>query len=154
MTVLALAFAMGFVAGLRSMTPPAVIAWAAHLRWFHLQSQALAWINAGAAVIVFSLLACGEMIADKMSSVPKRTAFAPLLARILTGAFCGACLCDAGSRSMAAGVALGAIGAIAGAFAGYALRARLPQTLHSSDRPVAVAEDLVAVGLAIFIASR
>ena len=35
MSYIALALGMGFAAGLRSLTPPAVVAWAAHLGWFH-----------------------------------------------------------------------------------------------------------------------
>ena len=49
MTVLALTFVIGLLNGLRSFTPPAAVAWAAHLRWIKLQG-ALALIGSVPAV--------------------------------------------------------------------------------------------------------
>jgi uncharacterized membrane protein len=43
--VVALAFGIGLVAGLRSFTAPAVTAWAAHLHWLSLASSHLAFIG-------------------------------------------------------------------------------------------------------------
>ena len=48
--------------------------------------------------------------------------------------------------------ALGGIGGIVGAFLGYSIRRRLD--LHIKDLVVAVCEDVVAVGLALFLVSR
>ena len=90
--VFALAIGIGVVAGLRSLMAPAVIAWAAHLGWLHLQGTSLGFMGSKAAVIIFSLLAIGELIGDKLPRVPKRTATAPLLARIVTGGLSAACL--------------------------------------------------------------
>ena len=53
---------------------------------------------------------------------------------------------------MLAGTLLGGIGGIVGAFLGYGIRRRLD--LHIKDLVVAVCEDLVAVGLALFFVSR
>src|SRR2546430_13556787 len=39
---------------------------------------------------ILSLLAIGELIADKMPKTPSRTSLVPLLARILMGGLCGA----------------------------------------------------------------
>ena len=150
--VFVLAFGIGIVAGLRSLTAPAVVAWAVHLSWVNLQGSALAFMGSTAAVAIFSLLAIGELIADKLPTIPKRTAPASLTARIVTGAFCGACLCAAGAQSLVAGALLGAIGAIVGAFLGYSIRRHLD--LHINDVVVAVCEDVVTVGLALFLVSR
>ncbi len=49
MTLL-LAFALGIVAGQRSMTAPAAVAWAAHFDWLHLESTPLAFLDSGAAL--------------------------------------------------------------------------------------------------------
>jgi uncharacterized membrane protein len=87
---LAMALGIGIVAGLRSLTAPAVVAWAAHLGWLNLQGSSLAFMGSTAAVGMFSLLALGELIADKLPGIPRRTAIAPLLARICTGALSGA----------------------------------------------------------------
>ena len=104
------------------------------------------------AVAVFSLLAIGELVADKLPTTPKRTAPAPLLARITTGGLCGACLCAAVGKSLLAGALLGGIGGVVGAFLGYGIRRRLD--LHIKDLVVAVCEDMVAVSLALFLVSR
>lgn len=57
---LLLAFAIGFVAGLRSMTAPAAVAWAAYLGWIHLQGSPLAFMGSILAVGLFTLAALAE----------------------------------------------------------------------------------------------
>ena len=86
---------IGIVAGLRSLLAPAVVAWAAHFGWLNLHGAPLAFMGSTIAVAVFSLFAIGELVGDKLPKTPKRTALAPLLARILTGGLCGASLCAA-----------------------------------------------------------
>ena len=142
------------MAGLRSLTAPAVVAWGAHLGWLNLHGSPLAFMGSTTAVAIFSLLAIGELIADKLPMIPKRTAPAPLIARIVTGGLCGACLCAAVGKSLLAGALLGGIGGIVGAFLGYSVRRRLVNNLHIKDLVVAVCEDVVAVGLALFLVSR
>ena len=134
------------------MTAPAVVAWAAHLGWLNLHDSPLAFMGSMAAVAVFSLLAIGELIADKLPIIGKRIAPAPLIARIVTGALCGACLCTAGAKSVLAGTLLGALGAVIGAFVGYGIRKRLD--LYIKDLVVALCEDAVAIGLALFLVWR
>jgi uncharacterized membrane protein len=151
---LALALGIGIVAGLRSLTAPAVVAWAAHLGWLNLQGSRLAFVGSTVAVIVFSLLAIGELIADKLPGTPRRTALAPLLARIATGVLGGACFGVAANRSLLPACLLGGIGGVIGAFAGYEVRRRLVTRLHLKDFIVAIFEDLIAIGLAFFLVSR
>lgn len=150
--VFVLALGIGIVAGLRSLTAPAVVAWGAHVGWLNLQGSLLAFMGSAVAVAIFSVLAIGELIADKLPMMSKRTAPAPLMARIITGGLCGACLCAATGQSLIAGALLGGIGGIVGAFLGYGIRRRLD--LHIKDLVVAVCEDVVAVGLALFLVSR
>jgi uncharacterized membrane protein len=151
---LALALGIGIVAGLRSLTAPAAIAWAAHLGWLDLQGSRLAFMASTVAVAVFSLLAIGELIGDKLPKTPRRTAIAPLLARIFSGALCGACLGAATNRPLLPAALLAGIGGVIGAFTGYEIRRRLVSRLHLRDLVVAVCEDLIAIGLAFFIVSR
>jgi uncharacterized membrane protein len=151
--IFAFAVGIGIVAGLRSLTAPAVVAWAAHLGWLHLHGSPLAFIQSTTAVAIFSLLAIGELIADKLPLMPKRTALAPLLARILTGGLCGTALCAAAGTSLLAGAILGATGGVIGAFLGYQTRKRLVNSLHFKDFVVAICEDLVAIGLACLLVS-
>jgi uncharacterized membrane protein len=152
--VFVLAVGIGVVAGLRSLTAPAVVAWAAHLGWLNLHGSRLAFIGSTTAVGIFSLLALGELIADKLPKIPKRTEVAPLLARIVTGGLCGACLFAAAGRLPVAGALLGGTGGVMAAFLGYELRRRLVNNLHIKDFIVAVCEDLFAIGLALFLVSR
>jgi uncharacterized membrane protein len=56
MTVLVLAFSIGVLNGLRSFTPPAAAAWAAHLGWIKLPSP-LALVGWVSVVAIFTLLA-------------------------------------------------------------------------------------------------
>jgi uncharacterized membrane protein len=151
---LAFAFGIGFVAGLRSLTPPAVVAWAAHLGWLNLNNSPLAFMGSIITVVIFSLLAVFELIGDLRPSTAKRTAPVPLVARILMGALCGACLCAATNQSLITGVIVGGVSAVIGAFAGYEIRRKLVAALKIKDSFIAVLEDLITIGAACFFISR
>jgi uncharacterized membrane protein len=152
--VLEFAFGIGFAAGLRAFTPPAIVAWAAHLGWLHLNNSPLAFMGTTIAVVIFSLLAVFELIGDLRPQTPKRTAPVPLVARILTGGLCGACLCATSHQSLIVGGILGGVGGLIGAFAGYETRRRLVAALNIKDTFIALLEDLVTIGLAYFFVTR
>lgn len=150
---LSFAFLIGVFAGLRSLTPPAVVAWAVYLNWLKLE-RPLAFIGSLPAVIILTLLAVGELIVDKLPNTPARTAPPGLMARIVTGALTGACVSVGGGGSAFSGAGLGLVGGIVGCFAGYHARARLVRSLGQRDFIVALLEDLVAIGGSLFIVSR
>ena len=152
MTLL-LAFLIGLFAGLRSLTPPAAVAWAVYLGWLRL-ARPLSLIGSLPAVIILSLLAIGEVIYDKLPNTPNRTAPPGLIGRIVTGGFTGACVSLGGGQSAFVGAALGVVGGIVGCFAGYQARARLVKSLRQPDFNVALLEDLIAIGGSLFIVSR
>jgi len=154
MNAVALALCIGIVAGLRSMTAPALVSWAAHLGWIQVQGTPLAFMGSTVAVVLFTMAALGEYVADKLPRTPPRTAPPGLIARLVTGALSGACLSVAHGSTMPAGAALGAVGAVMGAFGGYQLRSRLDRSLKLKDIFVAVPEDLIAIGFAYFLVSR
>jgi uncharacterized membrane protein len=145
---------IGIVAGLRSLLAPAVVAWAAHFDVLNLNASLLAFMGSRTAVAIFSILAIGELVADKLPKTSKRTTLAPLLARILLGGLSGACLFAAAGKSLLAGALLGGIGGVVGAFAGYEIRRRIVNSLHIKDFFVAMCEDLVAIALACLFVSR
>jgi uncharacterized membrane protein len=151
---LLLVFGIGVVTGLRSMTAPAVVAWAAHLGWINLSGSPLAFMGSAWAVGIFTLGALGEFVADQLPTTPARTAAVGLTARIVIGLLTGACLSVAGGASYWLGALIGAIGAIAGAFGGYQARVRLVRGLHVPDAAIAIPEDLVAIGLGLLLVSR
>jgi hypothetical protein len=69
--VLLLSFLIGVIAGLRTMTAPAVVAWAANRHWLNLDNSPLALMGSIAAVVVFTLGALGELVIDKLPSTAK-----------------------------------------------------------------------------------
>ena len=152
--IFAFCLGIGFVAGLRSLTPPAVVAWAAYLGWLNLSNSPLAFMGSIIAVVIFSLLALFEFFVDLQPSTPKRTAPVPLVARIITGGLCGACLCAAGNQSLILGAILGAVGGVIGAFVGYTVRKKIVATLNAKDLVIALLEDLVAVAMAFLLVTR
>jgi len=152
MTIL-LAFLIGFFAGLRSLTAPAVTAWAVHLGWMKLPS-ALALMGSIPAVAVFTLLAIMELVADKLPKTPSRTAPLGLIARIITGGLTGACVAAAEGDGALLGAVIGAVGGVVGCFGGYQARTRLVKALGTQDIYVAVFEDLVAIAGSLWVVSR
>jgi uncharacterized membrane protein len=152
--VLLFAFLIGVVCGLRALTAPAVTAWAAHLGWLNLANSPLRFMSSMITVVFFTLLACVELVTDQLPSTPARTKPAGLVPRILLGGLCGATVASAGGQSLAIGAVLGAVGGIAGAFAGYEIRTRLVKALGVPDFVIAVLEDAVAIGGGLFMLSR
>jgi uncharacterized membrane protein len=148
MGYLLVALLIGFAAGLRSLTPPAMVSWGAYLGWLHLLGSPFAFMASGITVTIFSTLAAVELIADKLPQTPSRTKPGPLMARLLMGAFAGACLSAAAGRPVLMGVAAGGLGGLIGTYAGYEGRRRLVTGLGVNDRVIAVLEDLLAIGLA------
>jgi len=151
--VLLLAFLIGLFNGLRSLTPPAVTAWAAHLGWLKLQ-RSLAWIGTTPAALVFTLLALVELVADKLPTTRSRTAPTGLSARIVMGALTGACVATAGAQGVVLGAAIGIAGALVGTFGGYQVRVRLVKALACPDIVIALLEDLVTIGGSLWVVSR
>jgi uncharacterized membrane protein len=148
------ALAIGLVAGLRSLLAPAAVAWAVRLGWINLHDSPFAFIESSLALVALSIMALGELVADLLPIIPKRTALAPLLARMFSGGFCGACLCASAHRSLMLGAALGVVGAVAAAFAGYETRRRVVLKFDIADSFVALSEDLIALTLAWLCVSR
>ena len=90
------------------------------------------------------------MIADKLPKTPARTAPVGLIARIIMGGLCGACLYAAGA-SPVPGQCSGMIGALIGTYAGYHIRRALVTRLNVKDILIAIPEDLIAIVSAFVI---
>jgi uncharacterized membrane protein len=111
------------------------------------------------AVAVFTVLAVVEIIYDKLPKTPSRTAPPGLIARVVMGAFMGACVAMACDQGLTRGAILGIAGALVGTFGGHQVRMRLVKALGTasqsalSDR-VAVVEDLVALVGSFWVVSR
>ena len=144
-----LALLIGIVAGLRAMTPPALVAWAAHLGWIDLSGSWLGFLANAWVRWILTLLAIVELVTDQLPSTPSRTVPIQFGARIATGALSGAAVGAAGG-AMVGGLLAGIAGAVIGTLGGRALRARLAAAF-GSDRPAAFIEDAVAIGGALLI---
>jgi uncharacterized membrane protein len=147
-------FSIGIIAGLRSLTAPALVSWAAHLGWLDLSGSWLSFLSSRAATIILSLLAFVELVADKLPKTPNRTDPGPLVFRVITGGLSSLAICASAHQSLVIGAILGVLGSIAGAFAGYEIRHRLVKTFGLPDFGVALAEDMVAIGCGLLIVSH
>jgi uncharacterized membrane protein len=148
-SVYTLAFLIGVIAGLRTMTAPAAVAWATYFGWLNLGGSWLAFLGNVWARWILTALALVELVTDQLPSTPSRTVPVQFGARIVTGALSGAAVGAAGG-SWVGGLLAGAVGAVVGTLGGRAFRARLAAAF-GSDRPAAFIEDAVAVGGALLI---
>ena len=148
--VLLLALLIGVVAGLRALTAPAVVAWAAMLDWINLDGTWAEWLGHPITVAVLTVLAVGELITDKLPKTPSRKTPMQFVARLATGGFAGAAIGTAWGYTFG-GLGAGVVGAVLGTVGGAEARRRLVAANDGNDLPIALVEDAVAVlgGLAV-----
>ncbi|HEY7475576.1 MAG TPA: hypothetical protein VH679_11225 [Vicinamibacterales bacterium] len=140
-----LSLLIGVVAGLRAMTAPAAVSWAAGLGWLDVSESWLSFLASAWTRWAFTLLAIGELVNDQLPSTPSRTVPVQFGARLVMGALSGAVI------GGLAGTLLGIAGAVIGTYGGRAFRARLA-AMFESDPPAALIEDAVAIFGAVMIA--
>ena len=142
--VLLLALGIGVVAGLRALTPPAVVSWAAVLGWLHLEHTWASWMANWIVVGLLTLLLIVELITDQLPKTPSRKTAMQFVTRMITGGFAGAVI-GAGWHYTWSSLGAGVVGAVLGTLAGYEVRKRLAGAF-GRDLPAALLEDVVAVG--------
>lgn len=147
--ILLLALVIGIVAGLRAMTAPAAVSWAARAVWLDLGGSWLAFMGHAFTPWILTVLALAELVTDQLPTTPSRTTPIPFATRILTGGLSGAAIGVAG-HSLVTGLVAGMIGAVIGTLGGRAVRGRLASAF-GSDRPAALLEDAVAIGAALVV---
>jgi uncharacterized membrane protein len=138
-----LALFMGVVAGLRAMTAPAVVTWAASLGWLNLDGTWLAFLGSKWAVLILTIFAFLELVTDKLPNTPSRKVPQQFGARLLTGALAGAAI-GTPYGYWIAGLVSGVLGAVIGTYGGAWLRAKLAEKF-GKDMPAAIIEDVAAV---------
>jgi uncharacterized membrane protein len=151
MSTYVFAFLIGVVAGLRAMTPLAVVSWAARLGRLHVENTWLAFLGFALTPYILSAFAIGELINDKLPRTPSRKTPAPFAVRVVVGALCGAVIGGAG-QALIGGLVAGALGGVAGTLGGYEFRARLVKATGGKDLPIALLEDAIAICGAVLIA--
>jgi uncharacterized membrane protein len=146
------AFAIGVIAGLRALTPLAVVSWAAHQGRLHLENTWLAFLGYAFTPYILGLAAIGELVNDKLPKTPSRKAPPSFVIRVVTGAISGAAI-GAQGQALLGGLFAGAVGAVVGTLGGAEARARLARAF-GKDLPAALIEDLVAIVAAFLLVSQ
>jgi uncharacterized membrane protein len=141
---------LGVTTGLRAMTPMAVLCWFAYLGYLPLEGTWAAWMASATAVVVFTVLALAEIVADKLPRTPDRISLGPLTARLVFGGLIGSIAATAMIGPGLEGVLLGVVGAALGAFAGFMIRRDMVERIGCAEWKVALVEDLIAVACAGF----
>ena len=149
MSPVLLALLIGVIAGLRAMTAPAAVSWAARVGWLDLTATPLAFLGYTFTPWIFTVLALVELVTDQLPSTPSRTVPIQFGTRIVVGALTGAAV-GASGGALAMGAIAGIVGAVIGTVGGRAVRGQLAASF-GNDRPAALLEDVVAIGGAFMI---
>lgn len=137
---------LGVVAGMRSMTAPALLSYSASqdnrppLR--NTPFELLQDPRASAALYAAAL---GEMVVDKLPMTPSRTLLPSVIFRALSGALVGASCAPTEQERVRGGV-LGALGALGATYGMYHLRKELSETSCVPNTALGLGEDAIAVG--------
>ncbi len=143
MAIYILALLIGVIAGLRAMTAPAAVSWAAFLGLLNLEGTWLAFMGYRFTPWILTILAIGELIGDQLPTTPSRKTPLPFATRIIVGGLCGGAIAAQGG-SFLGGIVAGAVGGIIGTLGGAEGRSRLAAAF-GKDRPAALIEDIVAI---------
>ena len=144
-----LALVIGIISGLRTMTAPAAMSWAAYLGYLNLGGSWLAFMGYRFTPWILSVLALGEFVTDQLPSTPSRKVPVQFGARLISGALSGA-MVGADGGILWGGLVAGIVGAVMGTLGGAAARSRLATAL-GHDLPAALIEDAVAIIGAILV---
>ena len=147
MSILVCAFLIGVIAGLRALTAPTLVSWAAGLGWIHLEGTPFHFLALPITRYIFTAAAIAEIINDKLPSTPSRKAPPGFITRIVTGGLSGAAL-GASHESLVLGLFAGVVGAVVGTLGGAEFRSRLVKAIGGNDLPIALLEDVIEIGRA------
>jgi uncharacterized membrane protein len=150
--ILAIAFVLGIVSGLRAMTAPAAVSWAARFGLLNLAGTPLAFLGYHYTPYILTLFALGELVTDKLPKTPSRTVPMQFITRVISGGLVGAAVGTA-AHQLILGLVLGALGAVVGTLGGSAVRGKLAAAF-GKDLPAALLEDAVAIVVALAAVTR
>ena len=141
---------LGFVTGLRPMIPMAVLCWFSYTGNLPLDDTWAAWTGRLSTAIIFTVLAVAEVVVDKIWKNPNRIKPVQLAVRLIFGGLIGAMGAAALNGAGLEGGLLGVLSALTGTFCGYYIRKETCDRTQFEDWQLAVVEDALAVGLAMF----
>jgi uncharacterized membrane protein len=145
------AFGLGFVAGLRSQTPLALLSQAAVRHPDRVAGTPFHWLARPPVATLLALAAAGELVADKLPFLPDRIAPGPLLGRLLFGALAGTVACAQRRGALPLGAVLGAVGGFVGSHIGYRFRGLLTRRLKLPALVAGLTEDSVTLALGRYL---
>lgn len=144
MTFSILAILIGVVAGIRTFTALAGVAWAAWFGQLDLSDGMLAFLGYHWSPWVFSAAAIGEFLIDKLPSSSGPSVRQRFFLRLLSGATCGAAIGSVENLAIE-GMGWGVTGMLIGNWAAVQLRLWL-KSLFNDDRPAGLVGDVLAIG--------
>lgn len=148
------AIGLGTIAGLRSMSAPALLSRAASHNDMGLAGTPFSLFESPQVAAGLQMLAAGEIMADKSPKMPARTAPIALIARAGLGALVGAAVFSAEEQPPALGAALGAAAALIATFGGYKLRSQATEKWGVPNVAAGMIEDgIVAISGHALLAS-
>ena len=144
------ALGLGAVAGIRSMTPPALLSRAASRGEIRgIEKTPFAFLASPRVALLLTVLAAGEISADKLPFAPDRISFPGLAGRLATGGLVGAALFSADGREGATGGALGALSSLASSYLSFYLRTGMQQRFGLPNPALGIVEDAVALSIGL-----
>jgi len=149
MTLYLFALLIGVIAGLRAMTAPAAVSWAAWIGVLPLAGTPLAFLGSIITAGIFTVLAIAELISDQLPKTPSRKVPPQFIARIVMGGISGAAIGMA-SDAWIGGLIAGVVGSVVGTLVGAEARGGMARAF-GRDAPAAFIEDGVAILGAIAI---
>ena len=149
-----LVFLLGGLTGLRTLTPIAVMCWFAYLRGVYQPVLLLAgwrsFLGNPISVGIFTLMALGEYVGDKLPKTPSRTSPIGIAGRVLFGTAVGVLIAPrVGGHHLLKGLT-GGIGALCGTYSGWWVRTKLAERV-GKDWPVANLEDWFTIAASILL---
>jgi uncharacterized membrane protein len=139
-------FCIGIIAGMRSMSAPALVSnYLAEKQSVEIENSAFRFLASQKTANVLTVLAIGEIIADKLPIVPDRISPVPLIGRGISGATCGAALCIAEDERTEIGALAGLTGAIISTYGFYYLRQKLSNDAGIPNLLLGLTEDALVV---------
>ena len=145
--VIGRALGLGAVAGVRSMSAPALLSRAASRGDLGgIKDTPFAFLASPRAARILTVLAVGEALADKLPFSPDRISPPGLVGRMASGGLVGAALFAAAQRRAVIGAGLGLLASAAASYPSYYLRVKTQERLGLPNWAVGLVEDALAEG--------
>lgn len=142
------AFGIGVIAGMRALSAPALLTRKlARTVPVKQPAKPIHYLAQQPVSLALSVLAGGEIIADKLPNASNRTSPLQFIGRVASGGSCGAVLSEVEGQSVAVGGIAGGLGAVVGTLVFFNLRRFLDHDLGLPDMVGALAEDVLVISL-------